>query len=1191
MTENNEIAILEFWHKLEFFSPHNAKQLIDIAQEEGKYQDFSREQLISLSGHQSIQSHLPKTPSDKKFNGAVIYFNLFNTSELSQIIQELLQSNLSENEQFTQEAMIDDGVSCYASLFIDENGEFSFSQIGLSTVPWALGLSRQKGIEALDTEQFNQDCQTLIKNLENIYQKHLNIQNQYLVESNPQATLSSKPKINAAMMLDILDKLNQWAYGFCPNHQSNVQNIPIIGICMRYINKSQDNSPTQHTHNNNETDNNKIDNNDDGNDDTQEFQILNSFYAQDIHRIIQEIKGGKISPTLSTYLRGFPNKNFVDLYGDTGNQTIWQTLRPKYWNKGRWLSEPAHGLSLMQQFAINTFFKENHQPIFSVNGPPGTGKTTLLRDIFAENMVQRAMVLATLPTAKDAFVGKILVEGRSISKIMPQLTGFEMVVASSNNAAVENISCDLPKMQSLGNAFKTNNQANFTYLNKIARNLFAKQAKKYDSLLADDDVWGLFSCALGKKSNRKKVQSGLFFVSENLKGFDANLHETIWQWRNNYQDLSFKQAQKNFKDKLKSVEQRLAQLDEYFVLHEKLVLSNAFDELTNAFDYAKNQLNVIQNNINNAQKELEQKKKIDINSIPVNDNLLTTIINVGTEIQAIQDSLQECNEQKIALEHQLQSLQYSRPGFFARLFNSINNQNHRKALADCHDAMAKLQLKESEYKKSLKQHIEQLNLTQAQINKIQKQIYQQDINTIQEYLQEQRKLYHNHNERLEQIELQLTEYYQDQELYKSYANKFAHIYLPKSYDELQNDDFQIKGLWQDDELNKERSLLFGCALQLHEAWLSEVSAIGEGFGSNISCLSNFLDNKMTLDKEQTLALWQSLFMIIPVVSSTFAAFFRQFCDLGIGSLGYLFIDEAGQAVPQAAVGAIWRAKRVMVVGDPIQIEPVFTVPPPLVRSLMKTSNLLDENNVSPLDVSVQILADKCNSFGAMIDQEGEKMWIGSPLRVHRRCLQPMFAIANRIAYKDKMILSETDTTKQYPKPQGFYLGESSWVQVTGSATSKQFVSAQADLVVQMLMNIIQHTNTLPELYIITPFKQVKNKLIHQILSTPQLQTTQGIKKWCNTCIGTVHTFQGKEENMVWLVLGCDKNTKGAAQWAASKPNLLNVALTRAKRYVFVIGDKNIWQDLPYFDEAALQLPQITTDEFLNQASRLSIDTE
>lgn len=99
----------------------------------------------------------------------------------------------------------------------------------------------------------------------------------------------------------------------------------------------------------------------------------------------------------------------------------------------------------------------------------------------------------------------------------------------------------------------------------------------------------------------------------------------------------------------------------------------------------------------------------------------------------------------------------------------------------------------------------------------------------------------------------------------------------------------------------------------------------------------------------------------------------------------------------------------------------------------------------------------------------------------------------------------------------------------------------------------------PDIYIISPFTTVVKGLKSYIKSY------SGIKKdWkLEDHIGTVHTFQGKEAEEVIFVLGCDKSEKaaGAIRWV--NKNIVNVAVTRAKYRLYVIGDKEAWSKSPH----------------------------
>lgn len=68
--------------------------------------------------------------------------------------------------------------------------------------------------------------------------------------------------------------------------------------------------------------------------------------------------------------------------------------------------------------------------------------------------------------------------------------------------------------------------------------------------------------------------------------------------------------------------------------------------------------------------------------------------------------------------------------------------------------------------------------------------------------------------------------------------------------------------------------------------------------------------------------------------------------------------------------------------------------------------------------------------------------------------------------------------------------------------------------------------------------------------------------------------QGKEAEAVVLVLGAPApQAAGARRWAGGEPNLLNVAASRAKRRLYVIGDRRSWRAAGVFRTLAAHLPE------------------
>ncbi len=1109
------VSILSFWHKIEFFMPFDLEQRIAEA-DEHKIRYLHRE---GPEGHSSTlwQVTVQDDEEVKRFN---LYLGVFEKSEITKVCNRVMGPSQHANDEEEFERTDLEGRTCFAQLTIDPTGDLvleSTTRSGpvsyVSTLPWALGQFEKAGLASLTSDRFESAKQNLADFLLNFKATRRAPAGH---ESGERATSLTHSEI-----LELQEIFQNWA-GF------SIPNANLIGVLEAVTGKKKQDRVAEEPEQPDESDSAKEDPEPD-------IAILNSFFVEDIETAMNSIKSGQISKALKEFLSPLPTADQMDLESARGLRAIWAMLHPKCLNHGRWLSNADRSMTLMQQFAISSILQSSADTpsLFSVNGPPGTGKTTLLKDVFADLIVRRARVLTQLNKPSDAFLPeklRVSFKGSQtwhISLLKPELTGFEIVVASSNNAAVENISGDLPKMSSLGSLWQASQ-----YLKPVAYKVAAQQDDgSFKKLPSTDQPWGLISCALGNSTNRTRFKERFFYMGvpndRKLSWQIPERPQTVWDWIANYSGPTFGAAKRHFEEKELEVENTCARLK---------TLANL---LTDRLDSAHEQ------KISAARKRVEECRH-EMSACEREKQDFTA------SIEHLQNSLENLQEDETLLNR-------TRPGWWARLRRTPIAKLHKIQVNE--NAFAQLQLRtrlnESKSKRGVELHSSSTALADK-LGRLESELKQAE------------------------AKKKATE-----QLFEIAQSELATLRLPKELDELQADYFQKSGLWHLDFLAQERSELFAAALSVHEAWLASVSKPKAGFLPNIYAIKDVLSGRRLEKPSDALPIWQSLFLIVPIVSTTFASFHNQFGDLGSGSLGWLFIDEAGQAVPQAAVGAVWRARRAVVIGDPLQIEPVFTLPSRFISAVAELSRHTDDGSYSPNKTSVQRLADNANRFGVTIGNEGNQaVWVGSPLRVHRRCIDPMFSWSNEIAYGSKMVFG----LLQRSEPNGPPIPcESTWIDIRGDARKRQEVPEQTEFVLELLLALYRRDRHLAGLYLISPFKAIKTELTKRILGLDWTKDRHEmdrpkkheLKKWCKERVGTVHTFQGKEEHTVLMILGADSKHAGSADWACAKPNILNVALTRARRRFYVVGDRELWGARGPFLWSVDRLPNVSAGVFLN----------
>ncbi|HEY3506813.1 MAG TPA: ATP-binding protein [Actinocatenispora sp.] len=834
--------------------------------------------------------------------------------------------------------------------------------------------------------------------------------------------------------------------------------------------------------------------------DQQDF--LNSFCLADLARVADAVGATAPGPALATYLTPAARVDTsarVDVLADPDAAD--GALGPGAAPSGRWPAE--HPLARSQQFAVNTMRRELADAgLFSVNGPPGTGKTTMLRDVLADLVVRRAEVLAALPSPGAAFLPAPLAATSGsrtlrVWPLRPELTGYEVVVASANNGAVENISRSIPARDEIGARWRPD------------ADYLAEHASR---LLKGEPAWAALAAVLGNMTNRGEFVHRFWWGDEEAgdrqpdgtrrrrapkrwQPTKQGFHHQLGSWRDEVGQPSWAQACAPFTDAVRRVR-----------------------ELTEARDEAARAI-----------ADLPRARQARDEACGQRDATRHTVSALDAELADLRLRYAAADRAETETQARLAAHRHSRPGWFSSRATKRSWREREEMLAGelgaATETRAELAARHADrevHRARTVRAADEATATAA--------ARAAEADRLTGVLTAARRAWPDH------------------------------VPEPGADEDVR----ELSAPWSDDELSRARAEVFLAALELHKQF---ARLAARKMAANLGAAMDVVGGGASgLPDAVVRAAWQSLFLVVPLVSTTFASLDRLFRGLGQDSLGWLFIDEAGQATPQQAVGALWRSRRAVIVGDPLQLEPVTVLPWSGQEALRADHGVAPEWAAKA--TSAQRIADRTSRFGGTLGAEQpdgtDTVWVGAPLRVHRRCDQPMFTMSNTMAYGGKMVFGTPDRG-------GFPAPPSSWANVESTDTDGHWVPAEGRALLRILEKLRERGITPAQVYVISPFRRVVGG-VEQLVRARAGSYWQPLAAFDAGRVGTVHRTQGKEADVVILILGSDPAKPGARRWVNERPNLINVAVSRAKRRLYVVGNREQWLGQRFTGVVARHLP-------------------
>lgn len=257
----------------------------------------------------------------------------------------------------------------------------------------------------------------------------------------------------------------------------------------------------------------------------------------------------------------------------------------------------------------------------------------------------------------------------------------------------------------------------------------------------------------------------------------------------------------------------------------------------------------------------------------------------------------------------------------------------------------------------------------------------------------------------------------------------------------------------------------------------------------------------------------------------------------------VIVDEAAQCTVPAILPLLFRAKRALIIGDPRQLAPVVELAPDEDRVEQRRAGLgHDWLNVRRLTYTGH------SAYEGFAAAAGETYLLDE----HYRCHPEIVATPNREVYQGRLtVLTDLGRLAAPPSAEASAMR---WVDVPGAFRRGAVGSGRNDPEIAAVVGEVRRLRAAypnASIGVVTPLSAQQRALDRALRDA-------GVAD-ANLFCATVHKFQGSERDIMIVspvgAQGISERTRG---WLVNETNLWNVALTRARSQLVVVGDRSWW---------------------------------